>query len=95
MGEVPICATKIKQIGEVILCTLWFFMQIQSYIFVSYCIGEAVPNQSKNRTDVLWHSCGGCNPLILRPKLSGGVQPQSVPGRTPPLEHHERGHGLY
>ena len=30
-----------------------------------------------------------CNPLTLQPEQSGGVV--SSPGRTPPLEHHDKG----
>ena len=30
-----------------------------------------------------------CNPLTLKPEQSGGVG--SIPGRTPPLERHDKG----
>ena len=30
-----------------------------------------------------------CNPLTLKPEQSGGVG--SIPGSTPPLEHHDKG----
>ena len=30
-----------------------------------------------------------CNPLTLKPEQSGGVG--SIPGRTPPLELHDKG----
>ena len=33
-----------------------------------------------------------CNPLTLKSEQSGGVG--SNPGRTPPLERHDRGRGL-
>ena len=46
------------------------------------------------KVDKLLHQIEGvvaqwCNPLTLKPKQSGGVG--SIPGRTPPLERHEKG----